>query len=334
MRMRKVATTLFILITIYSIYKYKYNRLVTFQPATVTESPHNTREVYATLLCPQSRNTASKTNGIDFYYEATRVLTYRLLHKSSTKDIHNRQLIVLATELVLPEQIRQLRQDGAIVKVVAAIRAPKNINRRRSMARWRDQYTKLLLWQMTEYSKILYIDSDIIPIRPLSSIFDTPFSIDKEGQPYLFAATYDSSLARRYGRYSQPVPILGPDDKYAGDTPHAGLFLIHPSEKQSKYLQSLYDNPPQGQNFISFMEQSLLKYAYRDGGDYHWTRLSQMYNTQWPRSVDMNASYALHDKFWKRDCLKACDLVKYWFTAWGEMQGWFETIQNNATVYR
>src|SRR5271154_5395100 len=60
-------------------------------------------EVYMTLLCPPS--TVSQ-GGVDYYFEATRILTYRLLHKPSTRDLHNRPLIILATETVTPEQLR------------------------------------------------------------------------------------------------------------------------------------------------------------------------------------------------------------------------------------
>jgi len=182
---------------------------------------------------------------------------------------------------------------------------------------------------MTQYSKILYIDSDILPIRPLSSIFNATFSIDKDSLPYLFAATYDFTAARTSGKYRLPVPILGPNDTHASDSPHAGLFLIHPSERQVNYLQSIYDNPPKNQDFTSFMEQSMLKYAYRNGRDYQCTRLSQMYNTQWPRLEDTNVSYAIHDKFWRDLSPVAWNLRRFWYAAWGEMQGWSEARQRS-----
>jgi len=72
-----------------------------------------------------------------------------------------------------------------------------------------------------------------------------------------------------------------------------------------------------------------LKYAYRNGGDYQWTRLSQMYNTQWPRLEDTNVSYAIHDKFWRDRSPVAWNLRRFWYVAWGEMQGWSETRQKS-----
>lgn len=332
LRITHVIRLVFITVLFIFLYHcYKFERFIDHDVRVVSYSnslTHNMKEVYATLLCPSTGNSSSH-NETNYYYEATRILAYRLLHKTSTKDLGSRQLIVLATETVSSEQIRQLRLDGVIVHTVSAIRPPKGVNLNKTKPRWKDQYTKLLLWNMTQYSKILYIDADILPIRPLSAIFETPLCIDKDGHPYLFAAVYDSSKTRTYGKFTRPVPVVGPSDTHGSDMPHAGLFLIHPSHRQAKYLQSLYDNPPQGQDFTTFMEQSMLKYAYREDGDYHWTRLSQMYNTQWPRLQDTVASYAIHDKFWNENSPVAWDLRRYWYVAWGEMQGWSNERQRN-----
>ena len=83
----------------------------------------NVKEIYATLLCPPTPNPALD-NGTDYYFEATRILVYHLLHKPSTKDLHNHRLVVLASKVVLPEQIQQLRLDGAIVHIVSTIQPP------------------------------------------------------------------------------------------------------------------------------------------------------------------------------------------------------------------
>jgi len=175
---------------------------------------------------------------------------------------------------------------------------------------------------MTEFSKVLYMDADILPIRPLSAVFDNPISFNKDGHPYLFAAAYDSAWVRDFGKYSRQMPELGPDDTTASDAFNAGMFLIHPTQQQAAYVKSIYDNPIDGVDFTNGMEQDLLRYAYRDGGDYPWMRLSQMYNTQWPRLADLNVSHAVHDKMWKEDSPVHWDLRRYWYVAWGEMIGW------------
>jgi alpha-N-acetylglucosamine transferase len=326
---RKAYLIVAALITTLLFVPYSYSTIKRFNEQTPAHSAvaplRRSKEVYMTLLCPGSPHPASN-GGIDYYYEATRLLAYRLLHNPFTKDTQNRPLIVLATEDVLPEQILTLESDGAIVRQVSAIAPPKGTDLTKINQQWKDQYTKLLILNMTEYTKVLYIDADILPIRPLSAIFDTPLQFDKVGEPYLFAAAYDSAYVRDNGHYTRPVPILGPEDTHAFDVFNAGLFMVHPSHKQANYVQDIYDNPGgKGQDFTSGMEQDLLRYAYRDDGEFPWTRLSQMYNTQWPRLQDLTVSHAVHDKMWKDDSPVHWDLRRFWYVAWGEMRGWSAT---------
>lgn len=273
-----------------------------------------------TLLSPPTPHPGSNRR-IDFDFEATRVLAYRILHKPSTKDLHNRCLIVLTTESVLPKQIQILRAAGAIVRPVSAIGPPAEIDPKETIKHSKNQFTRLQIWNMTEYSKILYIEPDILPIRPLSALFETPPTKDMYGTEYLFAATYDSEQIRDSGKFTRPIPKSGPTDISAGVNFNTGMFLIHPSEQHARYLRAIYHDPAKAKHFSDMTEQSLLRYAYRDDGPYPWTRFSHMYNTQWPRLEDLAKSHAIRDKFWKEDGHVGWDLRRFWYFAWGEMRG-------------
>ena len=273
-----------------------------------------------TLLAPPTPHPASNRR-IDFHFEATRILAYRLLHKPSTKDLHNRPLVVLTTESVLPEQIQILQADGAIVRPVASIGLPGAGHPPEKNEKSKDQFTKLQVWNMTEYSKILYIEPDVLPIRPLSEVFETPFSNDSYGSRYLFAAAYDSENVRDFGKFTNPIPKLGPDDTSAGEKFNIGMFLIHPTDQHSLYVNSIRVDPRRQEHFADMTDQSLLRYAYRKDGPYPWTRLSQMYNTQWPRLEDLANTHAIRGQFWKDDTSVDWDLRRFWYFAWGEMRG-------------
>src|SRR2546423_1336415 len=236
---RRIYLTLGLVIIVLLIFPYSYRSMgsrsgdIYGLPGAKKGGLKDGSEVYMTLLCPPDPHPTSN-GGIDYYFEATRMLAYRLLHKAATRDTKGRNLVVLTTEAVLPEQIRALQDTGAIV---------------------------------------------------------------------------------------------GPNDTHAGNAFNAGMFFIKPSRKQADYIQSIYDEPIEGQDFTNGMEQDMLHYAYRYDGGYPWTRLSQMYNTQWPRLEDMDVSHALHDKMWKEDSPVQWDLRRYWYVAWGEMLGWTEERQ-------
>jgi alpha-N-acetylglucosamine transferase len=177
------------------------------------------------------------------------------------------------------------------------------------------------MWNMTQFSKILYMDADLLPVRPMSAVFETPSAHNEDGEEYLFAATYDSAGVRDFGKFTRPIPNLGPSDTSAASEINAGLFLLQPSERQAAYVQSIYNDVSVSQHFTDMMEQGLLRYAYRDDGKYPWIRLSQMYNTQWPRLQDLDVSRAVHDKMWKDDSPVNWELRRFWYFAWGEMRG-------------
>ena len=80
-------------------------------------------------------------------------------------------------------------------------------------------------------------------------------------------------------------------------------------------------------DFVSTMEQSFLRYAYRDDGPYPWIRLSQIYNTQYARAVDMSASKVIHEKSWIGGPNNVQELKEEWHRGWGEVQGYLAQKQ-------
>jgi alpha-N-acetylglucosamine transferase len=93
-----------------------------------------------------------------------------------------------------------------------------------------------------------------------------------------------------------------------------------PTQAQADYVFSIYHNPPDV-DFKSTMEQSFLRYCYRDDGPYPWVRLSQIYNTQWPRAQDMAASKVIHEKSWDGGPNHINELKEEWHKGWGDVQG-------------
>jgi alpha-N-acetylglucosamine transferase len=271
------------------------------------------KEAYVTLLSPGDPHPWSEGKP-DFYFEACKIKAHRLLRNTTTRDPHHRPFIVLVTDRVPPQQIDILEQHGAIVKPVATLPPPTGTNADGTNPRYRDQFTKFHVWNMTDYDRIAFFDADTLFIRPIHSIFDTPTqTVDDE--EWLFAAVYDSGV---YGRRNPPGynDTGGPDDNDL----NAGVFLLRPSIQQSEYIFSRYYNPPPHRDFTRFMEQDFLRWAYNDNGKYPWIRLSHLFNTQWPRDEDLDSALVLHDKMWNRPMDD--ELRRMWYFAWGEMAGW------------
>ena len=283
-------------------------------------------EKYVTLLAPSTPHPWDEGR-VDAYWETATIMAHRLLHHRETKDPLGRGFIVLATHDVKPKQIKILRDLGADVKVVDSLPPPSNVNTTSMRPKWKDQFTKLLMWNMTEYTRIVYIDADSMIIKPISELFDVLPARTLDDEEWLFASVYDATPMKGWNRIAANLPELGPDDKWGSSEFSAGQFLLMPTRAQSDYIFSIYNNPPHGTDFTETMEQSLLRYAYRDEGPYPWIRLSQIYNTQWPRSGDMAESKIIHEKSWTGGPNHLHDLMAEWYRGWGDVQGYLALKQ-------
>lgn len=112
-------------------------------------------------------------NTDDAYFVATRVLTHQLMHAETTKcDPEKVTFLVLCSESVSTEQKNILRNDGATVLEVRDV--PVNWWIHSGVQRWKEQFTKLRVFEMTEYKRILFIDADILVTSKIDGIFNEP----------------------------------------------------------------------------------------------------------------------------------------------------------------
>ena len=303
-------------VIVFFIWNFDHRDILQVINVVPQSSKHDyTKEAYVTLLSPQKPHPWT-VGEIDYYFEACKVQAHRLLRNVTTRDPHNRPYIILATPDVYSKQIEILEAHGAIVRRVPIIEPPEGtVNLDLTNPRYRDQFTKLHVWNMTEYDRIAYFDADTLAIRPMHSIFDTRTKMRK-GEEWLFAAVYDSGDSRSDGQRNKPG--LQDTGRRKDNQLNAGVFLLSPTETQRDYVWNMMRHPPQ-RDFSVFMEQDFLRWAYRDGGPYPWIRLSHLYNTQWCREWDLDTAYVLHDKLWGRH---GSELRGVWYQAWGEMVGW------------
>ena len=110
----------------------------------------NSKEAYFTLL-----------------YGDVYMLGVRVLGQSLRNTKTNRDYVVLCTEDVSEDTKDVLRSDGWIVKSVQSLANPYT----GFSPRFEKVLTKLLVWSMTEYRKIVFIDSDAMVVRNVDHLF-------------------------------------------------------------------------------------------------------------------------------------------------------------------
>jgi len=122
----------------------------------ITNSPIPTarREAYATVL-----------HSSDTYVCGAMALAQSIIKAGSTRD-----LILLHDASIPQPKLGALAAAGWKLQLITRIRNPSA--RRHSYNEY--NYSKLRLWQLTYYHKVIFIDSDIIVLRSLDLLFQFP----------------------------------------------------------------------------------------------------------------------------------------------------------------
>ncbi|GAB2246467.1 hypothetical protein Droror1_Dr00001960 [Drosera rotundifolia] len=111
-------------------------------------------EAYATML-----------HSSEHYVCGAIALAQSLLRTNTTKD-----LVLLADPTISAKSIRGLSAAGWKIKRIQRIRSPHA--KEDAYNEW--NYSKFRVWQLTEYSKIIFIDSDFIVLRNIDNFFRYP----------------------------------------------------------------------------------------------------------------------------------------------------------------
>ena len=133
---------------------------------------HGGKYTFATLLCD------------DRLLEATSVLVYSLINYAKTKY----PVTVMALPRLSKGARDQLHMLGAKIVSVTMLEYPFKLTVPRLEQNKPCRYSKLQLWNMTQFNKIVYMDSDMMVLQNIDSIFDKydEFSAVADAYPGIF----------------------------------------------------------------------------------------------------------------------------------------------------
>ncbi|QIW97676.1 hypothetical protein AMS68_003194 [Peltaster fructicola] len=259
----------------------------------------------------------------DGYFVATRVLGYQLLHSKTAGTNSSIPFVVMCTSDVSERKRARLEKDGAKVIVVEGL---SSTWMKPGDPRWADQLTKLRLFELTQYSKIAYMDSDILVTDRLDGVFydeatlsqqtnamSTEIKDDEAPLPrsYMLAAHADS-----WG-YDHPFPPPADADYF-----NCGFLVFSPSKLIFDYYVSLLSLD--GRFDAGMMEQNLMNYAHRKGGNMPWKPLWYGWNVNWATAKDYRGgARSFHAKYWDSDPSHDPMLKAMWKEQRAEMEGFY-----------
>ena len=118
-------------------------------------------------LASQAQPSASEEAYVTLLYGDVYILGVRVLGQSLRNTKTDRDCVVLCTEDVTESTKKVLQNDGWIVKSVQSLSNPyKGFS-----PRFVKVLTKLLVWTLTEYRKVVFIDSDAMVLRNIDHMF-------------------------------------------------------------------------------------------------------------------------------------------------------------------
>ena len=234
--------------------------------------------------------------------------------------------VVMVTPDVKQSKIDRLREDGAIVNIVERINVPWM---KPGLDRWRDVLTKLRMLEMTQYEKLLCMDSDMLVAKRLDSAFEDPTTASQMTNASL-AIQDEGPLPKQY-MYSAQTYFEGRTHPWPyppGNYSAVGFFMIQPSISVFKYYMKIASIPDRFNS--NAPEQGLLNYAHRKDGPMPWIEINYKYTTQWPTMEQYEeGAHALHEKFWDQTIQLDEPLRAKWLEAKSAM---FSFYGGNGTI--
>ncbi|EPX72428.1 acetylglucosaminyltransferase [Schizosaccharomyces octosporus yFS286] len=295
------------------------------------------------------------TSDDDVYFNATRLLVYRLIHHPETKSQYPVHILVMKG--VDEWKIDRLRKDGANIIMVDRVRTEDLVDEGQSITpgsnRYEYMFTKLSVFEQTQFDKVCILDSDLLIRKNIDDIFQTPYRYtspealdtnrlplfqkpdDDDDEDYQFIDNFELYGSSKEEFY--PYLIAASDDRNPGhptppepsDTFNAGLMLVHPSKLHLHRIKMIARYPYMYE-YARMMEQSLLNLAYNAYGWFPWTRIDFSYNGVWITDEDLPYIRAAHGKFWEHDNqLFPSVLAAEWSQAFGEMTAFYNYESEN-----
>lgn len=231
--------------------------------------PHNYRgeghETYATFL--STRNSSLK----DPYFLATQQITYRLLWDPRSKSSH--PVVVFVAPYISQIQRDYLMAAGAMVRELELIEWQPS-HKSKAQPRWREMFSKLNFWKQTDFSRILYLDTDAFPLTHLDELFDIAKeqTCEEEACPYVFTA-----VEHEWGGLN------------------AGMMVFKPDLAMHTLLMREMHERDYDQNMV---EQAFLDHEFDVNGPRPAQYIERKWNALFTTDEDEGKINVIHEKLW------------------------------------
>lgn len=190
-------------------------------------------------------------------------------------------------------------------------------------ARWRDLFSKLNVWNETEFSRVALLDTDAFPLENIDAIFDEEQAPEEECVRELLS---DDDLDDPDLDVMCKYVYAGVKQKGIGfDQINGGVYVLKPDEAMHGHLmrEMLKDNFDS-----SLAEQAFLNQAFRDDGPFPAVDMGRTWNGFVPQEDEEGKLKIIHDKLWTLERYTDRNLswaLHYFNDTWDDMLALYES---------
>eukprot|EP01104_Vermistella_antarctica_P013276 TRINITY_DN399_c0_g1_i1.p1 TRINITY_DN399_c0_g1~~TRINITY_DN399_c0_g1_i1.p1 ORF type:complete len:578 (+),score=105.94 TRINITY_DN399_c0_g1_i1:235-1734(+) len=180
-------------------------------------------------------------------------------------DMERFDVLMMFTDLIPEASLVPFKLLGCVVRRIEKITNPHD----HFFSRWKWNFSQIDLWQQLDYEKIVYIDSDVLVVKPLNEMFNL----------------HEPSAAMNY------VSTAGPEGYFdKGRLFNGGMMVLEPSlltyYQLLGYLHNWVDNPDHNLRnsagnqpfFNAFFKSRNPEVFERDSWKWWYTPLNYAYN--------------------------------------------------------
>ncbi|KAK4561068.1 hypothetical protein LTR86_005023 [Recurvomyces mirabilis] len=266
-------------------------------------------------------------------FTSARLLAYQLLHSQTVGTNTSIPFLILCTRNLLKAKRERLKKDGATVILVEDLAPTHEYEERKNIL------ARLRIFQLTQYSKILYLDPNTLVTRNLDKIFydeatltastgtlPAPASSDPkipqaENSAAALPRTYMFAAHASTQSYAHSYP-----PNYAAEHDFLPAFHIFaPGKVVFEYYLSLLREKTAMWSRVKNPAEEVLKHAHRRAGAMPWRPVWYGWNIDWPGEGDWRGgAHSFTAEFWDGGDPSLDPFLKgIWREQRAEMEGFY-----------
>eukprot|EP00877_Chromochloris_zofingiensis_P003594 jgi/Chrzof1/13235/Cz07g25200.t1 len=202
----------------------------------------------------------------------------------SLRIVHGRYpLIVLHTGTLSPDSLATLCKEGCYLHQVPAYLPKTEEGSKYAWMHYTECWNKLHMWRLEQYSKVVYLDADMIVLRNLDHLFkledgfwaacDCYHGRDAE-EEHARCPHYQAADGVQGGAYFNAVGLL--TNLLLPSPVTAGFFVMSPDSAELSRFEAALSTPEAQAAITDYAEQDFLNWYYAAT----WRRLPYTYNAQ------------------------------------------------------